>query len=483
MNTPSHLRRGRGRAATALLPLGLALAGCVGERSGTALAPAQAPAPAKVERPGERDHGRLVAAFGGEYRSPRAAQLVAEVAARLVRASDRPEETYEVTLLDSPVVNAFALPTGRLYVTRGLLALANDNAELAGVLAHEIAHVALRHASARSELEARSVLVSRVVEDVLGDPVAGALIRDRSRVSLASFSRAQELEADQAGVRILARAGYDPYGAVRFLSALGRVAALRAGGPEAATPEPLASHPSTPERVALGLQAARRIGAPGLGESERARYLAAVDGIAYGDNPTDGVIRGRRFIHARLGVAFEAPDGIVLENTAKAVLGSSRDGGRRLLFDAVEASTGQGLEDVLRSTWSEPLTEAVETLQVNGLSAALASSRGKDWTFRMAAIRVGGTTYRLIMASHPPGGLEAAFRASLESVRPVTPEEARAVRPLRIQLVTAGEGDTAGRLAERMSVPDRPLERFQALNGIERGGRLTPGERYKLVVE
>src|SRR5918994_7698344 len=149
-------------------------------------------------------------------------RLLGDITGKLVAATDRPDESYRVTILNSPVVNAFALPSGRLYVTRGLLALANDSAEAAAVLAHEIAHVTVRHASARSELEARSALVSRVVADVLDDPVAGAMVKDQSRFTMASFSRGQELEADQIGVRSLAKAGYDPYGASRFLAALGR---------------------------------------------------------------------------------------------------------------------------------------------------------------------------------------------------------------------------------------------------------------------
>ncbi|TXM86071.1 M48 family metalloprotease, partial [Methylobacterium sp. WL122] len=180
-------------------------------------------APRTTGRPAnvtDADHTKLVASFGGEYRAPATLRLLTEVTDRLVAASDRPDQTYVVTLLDSPVVNAFALPSGRLYVTRGLVALASDTSEIAAVLAHEIAHVTLNHATARTELELRSQLVSRVVADVLNDPATGAQLQSQSRFALARFSREQELEADAAGVRTLAKAGYDPYGAGRFLTAL-----------------------------------------------------------------------------------------------------------------------------------------------------------------------------------------------------------------------------------------------------------------------
>jgi predicted Zn-dependent protease len=482
-----RIKGGRGIVAACLA---LWLAGCATGQTGM-LGPAplaEAPRVAGLTRQADRDHAKLVAAFGGEYRAPSMKALLSEAAARIVPATERPDEAYQITILDSPVVNAFALPSGRLYVTRGLLALANDTSEIAAVLAHEIAHVALRHASARLELEARSALVSRVVADVLGDPGAGAQVRDQSRYRIASFSRAQELEADQVGVKTLAKAGYDPYGAARFLSSLGRTAGVRTtpgGKADAASPYMLSTHPGTSERVALALQAARRIGAPGLVASDRARYLAAIDGLAYGEDPANGVVRGQRFIHPRLSVAFEAPDGIVLENTPRAVLGSSDDGNRRLLFDAVEAPEGQSLAEVLRSTWSDAVeTGSIENLDVSGHPAAMATSRGKEWTFRLGAIRIGSTTYRLVLAARSKSAeSEGAFRHMLDSVRQVSAEEGRSLRPLRVQAVTAAEGDTADRLASRMIVPDRPVDRFLILNGLERGGALTPGERYKIVVE
>ncbi len=463
------------------------LAGCAGDQTSSLASslgalPAEVPRITGLERSAEREHARLVAAFGGEYSAEEAQRVLSDITARLVPATDRPDESYRVTLLDSPAVNAFALPSGRLYATRGLLALANDTAEVAAVLAHEIAHVTVRHASARSELESRSALVSRVVADVLDDPVAGAMIKDQSRFTMASFSRGQELEADQIGVRTLARAGYDPYGASRFLAALARASGTRA---DSAPPNGLSTHPSTPERVALVTQAARRVGAPGPGEADRTRYLAALDGIAYGDDPANGTVRGRRFIHPRLGIVFEAPEGVGLENTSRAVVGASQDGRLRFLFDALAAQDEQSLETVLRSTWNDAIeTGSIETLTVNGRSVAIAASRGKDWAFRLAAVRVGGTTYRLVLAAPPANGeLERAFRHTLDSLREITPTEARELRPLRLRIVTAREGDTVEGLAHAMSGVDRPLERFLTLNGLVRGAPVKAGDLYKVITE
>jgi predicted Zn-dependent protease len=172
--TARQVKKAQGAAARlATLLLGAALvAGCAGERP-VFLPPDPPRQPAALQGSAagtatQREHQRLMQAFGGEYRAPAAKRAVDEIVAKLAAASGSASYNYEVTLLNSPVVNAFALPTGRLYLTRGLLALANDRAEIASVIAHEIAHVQARHGAERAELQQRSELVQRVVSQVLG---------------------------------------------------------------------------------------------------------------------------------------------------------------------------------------------------------------------------------------------------------------------------------------------------------------------------
>ncbi|WP_091861195.1 M48 family metalloprotease [Methylobacterium brachiatum] len=480
--------RGLASACSGAALLAVGLGACVADQATGPVTPAVVQVPAEAprttgrERAADADHLKLVASFGGEARAPNVMRMLTEVTDRLVKASERPDQAYAVTLLDSPVVNAFALPNGRLYVTRGLVALASDTSEVAAVLAHEMAHVTLNHATARSELELRSALVSRVVADVLNDPDTGAQLQHQSRFALARFSREQELEADATGVRTLAKAGYDPFAAGRFLTALNRSTNLKAGSGTAGEPDMLATHPGTAERVTQVTRAARRIGAPGIGADDRAHYLAAVDGLPYGDNPRDGAVRGHRFVHPGLGIAFDVPDGFVLENTRSAVLGTTPDGNRRLLFDQIEAKEGQPLDVALRGSWNDALDPAgFETREVGGHPAAFALSRGKDWTFRLGAIRIGDTAFRMIMAAKGATDPDPAFRPWVASLRAITPEEA-VLRPLRLQVVQAGS-TSAEELARRMAVPDRALDRFLVLNGLERGAALVPGRSYKIVVE
>lgn len=479
------------RLAGLLAPL--LLAGCIGEQSAL-LPPARpadgelAPRVSAIQRASDSEHQRLLSAFGGEYRSPQTRAVLDDIVARLAKAGEGQIGAYEITILNSPIVNAFALPTGRLYVTRGLLALANDTSEIASVMAHEIAHVTARHAVERAEAEAESVVVSQVVSQVLNDPAAGAAVQAGSKLSLARFSRQQELTADQISVRNIARAGYDPYGAGRFLAALGRNTSFRnsAQGQNSGDRklDILSSHPSTPERVSAVTSAARQIGAPGIGEREAARWLSAIDGIAYGDDPSDGVVRGRRYLNSALRISFSAPDGFDLEAARDMVIGVSNNNAQALRFDSVTLKPGQTLESYVASGWIDGVTTGpVETLELAGQPAVLASGKGTDWSFRLAAIQAGSRVYRFIIAARGGGDPERPMRAVLDSFRVLTPGEAQATRPLRLRIVTAGEGESAATLASRMAVQDRPLELFLLLNGLDRASSLTPGQRYKIVSE
>lgn len=457
------------------------------EESKIVAAPLTPPTPAATERPRSPEHRRLVALYGGEYRLPRMSSLLDDLLAQLAPASDTPGAPYKVTILNSPVVNAFALPSGDIYVTRGLLTLAQDGSEVAAVMAHEIAHVSARHASARADLEKRGQVVKRVVSEVLAKPADGERFAEKSKLTLASFSRNQEIEADRIGVANVARAGFDPFGATRFLNALGRSTSLRAaalgqrGGDKA---DLTASHPSTPERVQAALRAARQYGAPGIGKTYRAEYLNALDGMIYGDDPSEGYARGRRFLHPKLGFSFEAPDGFVLENGPKALLGIAGGGAEALRLDSVRVSASTPLASYLSSGWIEGLeTNSIETSQINGLPAATALARGQDWTFRLAAVRFGTDVYRMIFATRALTPQDdARFLASIRSFRRLSTGEAATARPLRLA-VAAAESGAPESLAQRMQGVDRPLDMFLLLNGLDRGQSLTPGEKYKIVVE
>jgi predicted Zn-dependent protease len=435
----------------------------------------------------EREHLRIVAAYGGIYEDSRLQAMLDTTVRRLVASSERPDLTYRVTMLNSPAVNAFALPDGQLYVTRGLIALANDNSELASVLAHEMAHVIARHAMIRENQARQAVLVSRVATDLLSDPQLGALALAKSKIALASFSRAQEFEADGIGVRISARAGFDPYGAERFLTSMGLNARLRAHRShiDPRAPDFLSSHPATPERIANAIVNARQYSGPGAGLREKGAYFALLNGLVYGEDPSEGFVRGRRFLHPKLGFAFTAPEGFTLENTAQAVFGVKEGGAQALRLDVVRVPAEQTLADYLVSGWIENIDpKSIEQFNVSGFPAATATASGDTWTFRLYVVRFGSEVYRVIFAAkNRTEAVDRTFRDSINTFRRMTLAETKSARPLRIRVVTVRSGDTVERLGRRMGGGDRAIERFRVLNGLSANDTLKPGDLVKIVVE
>ncbi|MCX7311356.1 MAG: M48 family metalloprotease [Alphaproteobacteria bacterium] len=435
----------------------------------------------------QREHLRILAAYGGVYREPRLQEMMEKTVDKLVAASERPEQKYEVTILNSPAVNAFALPNGELYVTRGLIALANDNSELASVLAHEMAHVIARHAAIREDQARQAALVNRVATDLLSDPQLGALALAKSKIALANFSRAQEFEADGIGVGIAARAGYDPYGAERFLNSMGQNAHLKVqrGSIDPRAPDFLSSHPATPERVSNAVVNARQFTGPGSGARDKSEYLGVLDGMVFGEDPSEGFVRGRRFLHPKLGFTFTAPDGFQLDNTAQAVFGVKDSGAQALRLDVAQVPADQPLPEYLKSGWIENIDEkSIEEMQAGGFPAATATAKGEQWTFRLYVVRFGSDVYRIIFAAkNRTEAVDKSFRDSIATFRRMTVQEIAGAQPLKLKVVQVKPGDTVEKFARRMAVSDRHAERFRVLNGLGEKDRPKPGSLVKMVVE
>jgi predicted Zn-dependent protease len=470
---------------------GLLLAGCQLTGSGTPVRvePVAVVAPrtpsAAEEAIGERENPRVVAEYGGIYLDTDLETAVAGIVSRLVAASDDPSRQYKVTILNSPVANAFALPGGYLYLTRGLVALTDESSELAAVISHEMAHVLLNHALERAKVAEQAAIVERVATDVLTDPNASRSTRDGSRMTLATFSRNQEIEADRVGITIAGRAGFDPFAASRFLDKLQAYADFRSAiGHHDDAAGFLASHPATPERRQLALVAARQFGAPGIGERTDDGYLKALDGMVFGDDPSEGFVRGHEFLHPRLAIAFRVPDNFHLENTKAAVLAAAGED-TAMRFDGVTVDASTAPATYLASGWINGLVDSsIKETTVNGLAAATAEAAAGDWVFRIGAVQIGGSMYRLIFADRNNGtAIDAALAATLASFHRMTATETARLHPLRIDVVAVRSGEGVGNLAARMQGTEQSLELFRLLNGLGPNDTVSTGQMVKLVTD
>ena len=220
-------------------------------------------------------------------------------------------------------------------------------------------------------------------------------------------------------------------------------------------------------------------------DASRAEYLADLDGLVYGEDPSEGFVRGRRFIASQARLHLLAPPGFSLDNTAQAVLGIKDGGGQALRLDVVRVPAEQSLADYLRSGWIDNVdVRSVEEFTVNGFPVAGAVASGEQWTFRLYAMRFGSDVYRFIFASKQRS-LESdrAFREAVNSFRRMSLKEAREVRPLRIKIVTVKAGETVQSLTHRMAAIDKPAERLRVINGLGPHEQPKPGEQIKLLVE
>jgi predicted Zn-dependent protease len=430
---------------------------------------------------GQREHPRIIATYGGIYSDRDAEIVIAHIVGRLLQSAGQPNTQYTVTILDTADVNAFALPGGYIYVTRGILALANDTSEIAAVLAHEIAHVVLHHARARSNMQRTDQLVDQVMTGVLNQSSAVDAAQ-RSKLSLAAFSQKQELEADQKGIEIAGNAGYDPFAAARFLSAMGRFAKFSTGD-AAQADDFLSSHPSTPDRTQKATAIAQNeFGNTKPGEQDRDDYMSAIDALSFGASPQQGAILGQRYIQPALNFTFTVPDGYRLQNAQSAVVGVAGDS-EAVRFDSAEVPQSMALTDYLKSGWIAGLDPAsVTEANVNGMDTASGSAKTDQWSFRVSVARFQGQVVRFIFAAKADSGrFNQGADATLHSFRPTTAGDLAQIRKVAIKVITARSGDTADKLAQRMAGLSRGIDLFYILNNLLPGDPVRVGQKYKVI--
>ncbi|NLS05770.1 M48 family metalloprotease [Rhizobium sp. P32RR-XVIII] len=435
---------------------------------------------------GAREHPRIVASYGGEYKDAKTERLVARIAGALTAVSENPSQSYRITILNSPAINAFALPGGYLYVTRGLLALANDASEVAAVLSHEMGHVTANHGIERQKREEAEVIASRVVAEVLSSDVAGKQALARGKLRLAAFSRQQELQADVIGVRMLGEAGYDPYAAARFLDSMGAYSRFMSADPEAdQSLDFLSSHPNSAQRIELAREHARAFGQEGtVGDTGHGYYLDGIDGLLYGDSPEEGYVRGQTFLHGGLGIRFDVPPDFTIDNKVEAVMATG-PGDVAIRFDGVADSGNQSLTNYISSGWVTGLDPStIRPITLNGMEAATARASADRWDFDVTVIRNNSQIFRFLTAV-PKGNatLEQTADVLRASFRRMTPQEAATLKPLRVRVVTVRPGENITTLAARMMGTDRKLDLFKLINALPTGASVSPGDRVKIISE
>ena len=452
---------------------------------------------------GKEAHQQVLAEYG-VYANPRVQAYVDQVGQRLARQSHRANLPWTFTVLDSPEINAFALPGGYVYVTRGIMAYMESEADLAGVIGHEIGHVTARHGAQRAtrqQVAGVGVLAATVLGAVLeaaggvsgAGELAGQLSQGVAAGYIASYSREQELEADRLGAEYLVRNRYDPQNMVDVIKVLKQreqfsadVARAEGRAPQAGA-DWLSSHPSNEQR----LQQIRQTAATykgSYGDDGRARYLQVIDGMSFGESREQGVVRGRNFYHEPLGIALTAPQGWRIRNSQDALTMVNAAGDAGLVMKMVPPNAGGTHQEIIRKVF-EPTSGRTERRALNGLDATHVTgtrrnSRGQEQGF-LATVVTGpaARNFVLLYAAKDLAALQRAagqVREAEASFRPMTAADRSAARPWTVNTVAFPRGGFA-ELARASPLPTNAEGQLKLLNGAYGGGNPRPGDPVKVI--
>jgi len=425
------------------------------------------------ERLGEEVSKQLAAEMG-IVDDPALNEYVRSVAARLLPYAPKRHFDYSFHVVDQSAPNAFALPGGHVYVSRGLLQLVNSEDELACVIGHEITHAAERHTASRQEFERRLNPLS------MGWMRAG---------HVAGYGREQERSADHGGQTIAAKAGYDPMGMATFLRDLDAMDRLNLGWSR--LPNFLASHPTTPERAAAATHFAETIEwtrKPGVASSQE-DFLRKFQGLVIGPNPAEGIFRDTRFLHPDLDFTIRFPDGWTLVNTQRAV-GAIAPGGKAMVAlslagegDDAVAAAHRVREDELEPGGARIIRgEPVKLGSVDGYRLeAEGTINGMRSAGNITFIAHQGLVFRIDALSGMRSASRYTGRGSsvVRSFRPLTDEERDSFEVMRLLIVRAIGGEDLAALSQRTG-NSLTIGNTGILNDIHFGDALEDGRLVKI---
>jgi predicted Zn-dependent protease len=428
----------------------------------------------------------------GVYENAELQRYVDSVGQRLAKTSERPNLPWHFTVVDEPAINAFALPGGYIYLTRGILPFLDDESELAGVLGHEIGHVTARH-SAQQYTKATSAGVGLTLLSIFvpeARPLTGAA-ETALGVLFLKHGRDDERQADQLGVEYTAKGGWDPIGVAGMLQTLARLD--EASGSRRGVPNWLSTHPAPADRVAEVREYVKTSAIPvgTAGDRKEADLLRYVDGIIFGDSPSDGIIRGNQFLHPVLRLALTFPEGWEIQNSATQVLAKAPDRDTYVMLQHVPQAGGS-VQQIAQSTMAKSGFKQLngEPAQINGLNAYLGlyqgTLEGLGNSGVLAAHIVHNQNVYMLAGLAPTNQFDGAqrdFESAIRSFRGLSTQEAAQIKPNRVDVYTVRGGDTWDSIAKRTGDGTIKASTLAIMNNYEPNQQPRTGDRIKVVVE
>jgi predicted Zn-dependent protease len=443
---------------------------------------------------GRKMHPQILQQYG-RYSDEELQSYVTGIGQRIVAVSHRPDLEFTFTVLDSEEVNAFALP-GYVYITRGIMAYLNSEAELVAVLGHEVGHVTARHAVRQQSGAAAAGVGATLIGILTGSGDLANLANMAGTALVRGYGRDMELEADSIGAEYLDRLGYSPQAMIDVVRLLKNQEMLEIQIARQEGREPrvyhgvFSTHPDNDQRLKEVVAAAGRNGNGETRPDGRDAYLRRIEGLPLGPSHEQGVVRGSRFYHGTLGVTVAFPSGWAVQNRPREVIATSPQKDAVLRLSAMppppEAKPGELLA---RSLPGVPLSQT-EPLRVNGLDGYTAIARdvalpwGNRGPARYAIVYYNGLAYVFMGATRLTSALSASdpvFLSSIKTFRRLRDNEFQLADPNRIALIKATPQTRIEALAAKSPIEKYPAERLRLLNDLYPDREPQPGQWLKVV--
>ncbi len=436
------------------------------------------------KRIGKQENSRLIKQFGGVYENQKLQNYINSLGEFLVSTSELPDLDFTFTIIDTPIINAFALPGGFIYLTRGLLAICQNEAQLAGVLAHEIGHVTARHSAKRYTKNFGVNFVSQILGALAKDRNLTNVVNQSAGLYLLSYSRSQEYEADKLAVRYMKRAGFDPMEMSNFLRIMGKYSLLQnrmLNQKKNIKSSLLSTHPSSPERVKKVIKESElaSVKNPITG---REIFLKKIDGMTFGPKKEQGFLNSDSFIHPKLGIFFKLDKDFFFINSSENLVGLSGDNAK-IIFDLDRNKKNNDFKSYFRSWSNRNNLTGYREFIINDLSGATTVLNFKKQSIRFVIITKDQIFYRFILICNEDEKkiyTEKLFKI-LKTFKISSDFEEEDFVPNKIVVKTINESDNITKLLQNQNL--QPLyseELFLLLNDINKKD-LKAGRKIKTI--
>ncbi|MDX1573739.1 MAG: M48 family metalloprotease [Methylophaga sp.] len=441
---------------------------------------------------GREYHPQIIKEYG-RYEDEALQAYVQSIGERVAAVSHRKDLVYRFTVLDSPVVNAFALPGGYLYITRGLMAYLNSEAELAAVLGHEIGHVTARH-GVRQQSAAQAASLGYTLGSLflpgLRNAGAQSVFNMLGGALLSGYGREHELESDRLGAEYLAKSGYDPQamleviGVLKDQSVFAEAEAKKKGQEAQGYHGVFASHPDNDTRLQEVVKAADQYLSATGGEIGEEAYMARIDGMVFGDSEQQGIRSGRDFYHAEMQFALQFPEDWHIQNNPGSLQAVAPQGLAFIEMGASDLNRKQTPAEFIRDRMQVNNLRDGRSFNTNGLEGYTGITEQEGKLLRIAVIFLRDQAFIFIGGAKDNrdfGQFDQAFLATASSLHALRDDERQLAKAKRIEVVRVTEADSYAKWAQNSRISNSPLQQLQLLNDDYPNGQLQPGELAKQV--